>query len=223
MYCRVPHFVVEICLSLAPTSIIAEYPSGKLPTTRVRRRISFMIRSRPLFVRNLLQCSYGKSIYVNVSSTLFFIKFTIRSSFIACNFLITSTTFCRAASLSSWAWIALSIATTSWRCFLGHIVKAFRYQWTMQRCHLASGKKSPMISYNPGIYPKRSASLLWGLVLSSNAGNYSRIPYLPGCLQQRQEFHGILHRSLQPRPEQKRSEPLRPNFASDEVLSFTNH
>ncbi len=32
MYCRVPHFVVEICLSLAPTSIIAEYPSGKLPT-----------------------------------------------------------------------------------------------------------------------------------------------------------------------------------------------
>ena len=56
-----PHFIVEICLSLAPTSIIAEYPSGKLPTTRVRRRISFMMRSRPLFVRNRLQCSYGKS------------------------------------------------------------------------------------------------------------------------------------------------------------------
>ena len=81
MYCRVPHFVVEICLSLAPTSIIAEYPSGKLPTTRVRRRISFMMRSRPLFVRNRLQCSYGKSIYDNVSSTLVSIKLAIRFSF----------------------------------------------------------------------------------------------------------------------------------------------
>ena len=49
MYCRVPHFVVEICLSLAPTSTIAETPSGKLPTTRVRRRISnaFEIVVRP--------------------------------------------------------------------------------------------------------------------------------------------------------------------------------
>ena len=52
MYCRVPHWVVEICLSLALTSIMAEYPSRTLPMTRVRRRISFMIRSRPLFVRN---------------------------------------------------------------------------------------------------------------------------------------------------------------------------
>ena len=29
---------------------MAEYPSGKLPTTLVRRRISFMILSRPLLV-----------------------------------------------------------------------------------------------------------------------------------------------------------------------------
>ena len=26
MYCRVPHFIVEVCLSLAPTRIIAEDP-----------------------------------------------------------------------------------------------------------------------------------------------------------------------------------------------------
>ena len=46
-YWRVPHFVVEIWRHLAPTSIMAEYPSGKLPTTLVRRRISLMILSRP--------------------------------------------------------------------------------------------------------------------------------------------------------------------------------
>lgn len=45
---------------LGTEQIIAEYPSGKLPTTRVRRQISFMIRLRPLLVRNLLQCSYEK-------------------------------------------------------------------------------------------------------------------------------------------------------------------
>lgn len=40
---------MEICLNPAPTDIIAEYPSGKLPTTFERLRISFMIRSKPLF------------------------------------------------------------------------------------------------------------------------------------------------------------------------------
>ena len=59
MYCRVLHFLVVICLSLAPTSIIAEYPCGTLPTSRVRQRISFTIHSRPLFVHNLLQCFCG--------------------------------------------------------------------------------------------------------------------------------------------------------------------
>ena len=39
--------------------------------TRVRLRISFMIRSGALLVRNRLRCSYGKYMYDSVSSTLF--------------------------------------------------------------------------------------------------------------------------------------------------------
>jgi hypothetical protein len=56
------HFVPAMCLKRAPTSINADSPSGKFPTTRVRRRISLMIRSSMLFVRNLTQCSRGKAI-----------------------------------------------------------------------------------------------------------------------------------------------------------------
>lgn len=37
MYLRVPHVVLETCRSLAATSISAELPSGKAPTTLVRR------------------------------------------------------------------------------------------------------------------------------------------------------------------------------------------
>ena len=50
MYKRVPHRVPEIWRKRAATSISADSPSGKLPTTLVRRRISFMIRSSGLLV-----------------------------------------------------------------------------------------------------------------------------------------------------------------------------
>ena len=42
---RRPNLVVAMCRSRAATSINAELPSGNAPTTRVRRRISRMIRS----------------------------------------------------------------------------------------------------------------------------------------------------------------------------------
>ena len=64
-------------------------------------------------------------------------------------FFATRSAFSRAASLSSCAWIAFSMAATSRTCFHGHMAKALRYQWTTQRCHFASGKKSPRISYSP--------------------------------------------------------------------------
>ena len=47
--------------SLAQTSIRAELPSGNVPTTRVRRRISRFSRSITLLVRMRVQCSLGKS------------------------------------------------------------------------------------------------------------------------------------------------------------------
>ena len=47
--------------SCAATSMRAEFPSGKFPTTRVLLRISRLIRSRGLFVFRLLQCSGGYS------------------------------------------------------------------------------------------------------------------------------------------------------------------
>jgi hypothetical protein len=54
--------VPAICLSLAATSISAELPSGKQPTTAVRLLISLMILSRGLLVLIRLQCSWGKPI-----------------------------------------------------------------------------------------------------------------------------------------------------------------
>ena len=55
-----PTWVPATCRSLAQTSINAEFPSGKEPTTRVRLRISLFRRSMTLFVRILVQCLKGK-------------------------------------------------------------------------------------------------------------------------------------------------------------------
>ena len=51
------HSFAVTYLILAQMSINALLPSGKLPTTRVRRRISRFSRSIMLFVRILLRCS----------------------------------------------------------------------------------------------------------------------------------------------------------------------
>ena len=56
-----PHWVPATWRSLAQTSIRAEFPSGNVPTTRVRRRISRFSRSITLLVRMRVQCSLGKS------------------------------------------------------------------------------------------------------------------------------------------------------------------
>ena len=61
MYFLFPHWVPATCRSRAQTSMRAELPSGKLPTTRVRRRISRFSRSITLLVRIRVQCSLGKS------------------------------------------------------------------------------------------------------------------------------------------------------------------
>ena len=55
------------------------------------------------------------------------------------NFVTTASALLRAASRSSWAWIALSIAATSFVLLLGTSFSTLRYQWTIQRCHSASG------------------------------------------------------------------------------------
>lgn len=55
------HSFAVTYLILAQMSINALLPSGKLPTTRVRRRISRFSRSIKLFVRILLRCSVGNS------------------------------------------------------------------------------------------------------------------------------------------------------------------
>ncbi len=63
MYFLLPHCVPATCRSLAHTSINAELPSGKQPTTRVRRRISRLSRSIALYFRIFVQRSDGKSQY----------------------------------------------------------------------------------------------------------------------------------------------------------------
>ena len=51
MYFLLPHWVPATWRSRAQTSINAEFPSGKAPTTLVLRRISRFIRSITLLVR----------------------------------------------------------------------------------------------------------------------------------------------------------------------------
>ena len=63
MYFLLPHWVPATWRRRAQTSIRAELPSGKVPTTRVRLRISRFSRSMTLFVRIRVQCSEGKSQY----------------------------------------------------------------------------------------------------------------------------------------------------------------
>ena len=55
-------------MSLAVTSMRADLPSGKVPTTRVRLRISRFSRSMALLVLTLRQCSRGNLAYVSVSA-----------------------------------------------------------------------------------------------------------------------------------------------------------
>ena len=56
-----PHWVPATWCRRAQTSIRTELPSGKVPTTRVRLRISRLRRSMTLFVRIRVQCPEGKS------------------------------------------------------------------------------------------------------------------------------------------------------------------
>lgn len=57
-----PHSFSTMYFSLAVTSISADLPSGNVPTTRVRRRISLFSCSMALFVPILVQCCMGKSV-----------------------------------------------------------------------------------------------------------------------------------------------------------------
>lgn len=55
------HSLSATYFSLAVTSMRAEFPSGKVPTTRVRLRISRFRRSMALLVRVRHQCSRGSA------------------------------------------------------------------------------------------------------------------------------------------------------------------
>lgn len=57
-----PHSFSTMYFSLAVTSISADLPSGNVPTTRVRRRVSLFSCSMALFVPILVQCCMGKSV-----------------------------------------------------------------------------------------------------------------------------------------------------------------
>lgn len=60
MYLRVDHWLPAMCLRRAAARFRQLWPSGKAPTTRVRRRISFMIRSSGLLVLIFSQWLSGK-------------------------------------------------------------------------------------------------------------------------------------------------------------------
>ena len=113
MYFLLPHWVPAPWCRRAQISMRAELPSGKVPTTRVRRRISRLSRSMTLLVRMPVQCSNGNSQWVSVSSTPSSAFLAASFRFIACSSSTTAPAFSRAAFLLSWAWMALSIFATS--------------------------------------------------------------------------------------------------------------
>lgn len=57
-----PHSLSATHFGLAVTSMRAEFPLGKVPTARVRLRISWFRRSMALLVLIRLQCSRGKRV-----------------------------------------------------------------------------------------------------------------------------------------------------------------
>ena len=60
-YLLVDHSLPAMWRSRAAARFKADCPSGKAPTTRVRRRISRRMRSSGLLVRMRRQCSSGKA------------------------------------------------------------------------------------------------------------------------------------------------------------------
>ncbi len=103
----VPHRVEATCLSRAATSIRAELPLGKAPTTRVRRRISRIRRSSWLLVGRQRQCSGGREVVAQRLADGVLYDLAALASFIARSFSTTMRAFSLAAWASSWAWMAL--------------------------------------------------------------------------------------------------------------------
>lgn len=97
MYNFAPHMECSMYRKRAQTSISAEFPSGNVPTTRVRRRISRFSRSMTLLLRILRQCSRGNAMYSSVSSTESSTFLAAAVSFISRSLATTSFALARAA------------------------------------------------------------------------------------------------------------------------------
>ncbi len=123
---RAPHFVPATWRSLAAASISADFLSGNAPTARALRRTSRSNRSSGLFVRKLRQCSRGNAQQYNVSSIPVRTCSAASANFISFSFTATCSAFCRAAARSSCAWIAFSIAATSFTLLVGTAVHTLR-------------------------------------------------------------------------------------------------
>ena len=113
MYFLFPHWVPATWRNLAETSIRAELSSGKLPTTRVRRRISRFNLSITLISTNTGPMLAGEIAAAQSlrNAVLYFLAASF--NFIARSSSTTALAFSRAAFLFSWAWIALNLLATS--------------------------------------------------------------------------------------------------------------
>lgn len=142
-----PHFLVVICRRRATHE--SRIPSGKVPTTRVRRRITFIMCSRLLFaLRRVQMLTREAHVRRRLHNTLFPSNSATLSSFILRSFSTTSAVFFRAASLV-FLHHAFSIAVTSPDLHFRYFTNALRYQWTTHRCHFALEKESPSTLANP--------------------------------------------------------------------------
>lgn len=97
------------------------------------------MRSRGLAVLIFNPCSRGEAIQANVSAT---------PSRTTC--AVVSRFFRTFGEPSSWAWIALSIATTSFSLERGISAITFRPQCTTQRCHFVAGNTSATSAIKTG-------------------------------------------------------------------------
>ena len=97
--------------STAPTSLMTAASLGKIPTTRLRRLISLLIRSSGFVDQIFTQCERGKLVNANTSALPASIRVVIFGKFFA-NWSRTWSQVAETVSGSGWAKMVRNTAAT---------------------------------------------------------------------------------------------------------------
>jgi hypothetical protein len=104
---------------------------GKMPTTRARRLISLLTRSKGFVLQTLGQCARGNAVTAKTSTLAVSIRVPIFRE--PAGELVTHSCHVAAAFGSGWAKIVRNTAATMSVCVLGTCANRLRAEWTRQR------------------------------------------------------------------------------------------